>query len=171
MNRKRFFYLFSFLLLALIACDNQGSIKSNQDVVDSLSLKAVEHFIQPPIETLKIPFDKLLVPAEKGATFTFPSGANLEIPTQAFLDENGQIIKGEVEIYLREFANPLDFFLAGIPMQFDSAGTIFTFESAGMFEINAEQEGKAVFVNPESKPILSLKTQNIKAGNSIYYLT
>ncbi len=154
---------------------DEGFASSSEEDVLSANrkgpfIKNTKPFLVAPIPTLKIPFEKQRVLAEKGATFTFKSGASINFPAKAFVDENGEVINGEVQISLREFINPLDFFLAGLPMNFDSAGTAFTFESAGMFEINAQYQGKAAFVNPTNQPILSLKQQRLKPGNSIYYL-
>lgn len=128
------------------------------------------YFGKAPIPALEIPFQTLKVSSEKLVKHTFESGASIEFPVNCFLNENGKVIKGRVDVSLREFNNSLDFFLADIPMQFDSAGRTYTFESAGMFEVIAKYQGREVFVNPASKPRITLRAQALKSGNQIYHL-
>jgi len=70
----------------------------------------------------------------------------------------------------REFSNPIDFFFSGIPMNYDSAGTKYNFESSGMCEILAFKDEEPVFVNPSSKPTINLKSENNSPEHSLYYL-
>jgi hypothetical protein len=86
------------------------------------------------------------------------------------LDAAGNIIKGMVKVTYREFADPVDFFVSGIPMQYDSAGTKYNFESSGMCEINAYQDNKAVFVNPKAKPQINLSGTNKSPMHNVYFL-
>lgn len=51
-----------------------------------------------------------------------------------------------VKITYREFADPIDFFVSGIPMEYDSAGRKYNFESSGMCEINAYKDDIAVLL-------------------------
>ena len=62
------------------------------------------------------------------------------------------MISTSVDLKFRMFSNPLEIYLAGIPMNFTNEnGEELVFESAGMFKINASNNGKAVLVNPNSK--------------------
>jgi hypothetical protein len=103
-----------------------------------------------------IPKSYYTVNAEKGEDFSF-NNTVISIPTHAFIDKNGNIVTGEVEISYREFHNPIDFFLSGIPMTYDSAGVEYHFESAGMFEIYGYQNGEPVkLVKPIEVRLASL---------------
>jgi len=53
-----------------------------------------------------------------------------------------------LEIKYREFHDYVDFFISGIPMDYDSMGTRYQLESAGMIEIYAEQNGERLKMNP-----------------------
>ena len=53
-------------------------------------------------------------------------------------------MKGEVELRYREFHDAVDFFVSGIPMTYDSAGVKYQFESAGMMEMLAYQNGRQI---------------------------
>ena len=80
--------------------------------------------------------------ADKGGEFTAVSGAVLRIPPDAFADANGNPVSGEVDFKFREFRDAAEILSSGLPMTYDSAGVTQLFQSAGMFEARAEQQGK-----------------------------
>ncbi|MGZ4055194.1 MAG: hypothetical protein ACXVPU_04870 [Bacteroidia bacterium] len=122
---------------------------------DSLALEAfykaqeTKPCISPPIKGLNVPYTTYKVIAEKGAELDTKTGSKLIIPKNAFADENGKLIKGEVELRYREFHDPADFFVSGIPMTYDSAGVKYQFESAGMMQMEAFQNGKQINMAPQ----------------------
>ncbi|MCW3104013.1 MAG: hypothetical protein JWO09_2453 [Bacteroidetes bacterium] len=121
---------------------------------DSLALAAfykteeAKPCIAPPINGLNIPYTSFKVNAEKGAALDFKTGSKLNIPKDAFVDEDGKPVKGDVELRYREFHDAADFFVSGIPMTYDSAGVRYQFESAGMMEMLAYKDGKPVNMAP-----------------------
>ena len=103
-----------------------------------------------------IPKNYYTVNGQTGEMFTF-NNTSISIPANAFSDKNGNVVTGEVEISYREFHNPIDFFVAGIPMIYDSAGVEYHFESAGMFEIYGYQNGEPVnLIKPIEVKLASL---------------
>ncbi|MEM6966954.1 MAG: hypothetical protein AAF573_19475, partial [Bacteroidota bacterium] len=104
--------------------------------------------IQPPMMDEAPKFSTYLVEGAKAETIEHHSGTKIIIPPNAFVDENGEVVKGEVAVQFREFNNPLDIYLSGIPMTVDAAGQKEFFQSAGMVEIRANQNGTPVFPNP-----------------------
>ena len=108
--------------------------------------------INPPIKKLDIQSDSYYCVNEVGGEFTHSSGSTIVVPKNAFVDINGNSLNGEIELRYREFHDPIDFMLSGIPMTYDSAGTEYTFESAGMIEIYGYQNGQPVELG-DDKPI------------------
>lgn len=104
--------------------------------------------VNPPLAGCNVPYTTYKVIAEKGAALDFKTGSKIVIPKNAFADENGKPLKGEVELRYREFHDAVDFFVSGIPMTYDSAGVTYQFESAGMMEMLAYQNGKQVNMAP-----------------------
>ena len=104
--------------------------------------------ISPPIKGLNIPYTVFKVDAAKGASIDVTGGSQLLIPENAFADAQGKALKGTVELRYREFHDAADFFVSGIPMTYDSAGIKYQFESAGMMEMLAYQDGKPVNMAP-----------------------
>ncbi len=102
--------------------------------------------IAPPLKDVNVKYTTYTVNAEKGATLDFKTGSLLTIPKNVFADEKGNPVKGDVELRYREFHDPVDFFVSGIPMTYDSGGTKYQFESSGMMEMLASQDGKPVTI-------------------------
>lgn len=99
-------------------------------------------FISRPFKNVDIKYRSYTVNAGKGAELTHSTGSKVKVPAGAFADANGNDVHGNVELRYREFHDPIDFFISGIPMTYDSAGTTYHFESAGMMELLAYQDGK-----------------------------
>ncbi len=111
-----------------------------------------ENALAPPLPQANIAFENYSISPTKDTVIHHQSGAVITIPKNAFLDENGNIVTKPVAIKFRTFSNPLETYLAGIPMEItDQDGNTQVFESAGMFEINASLKGKNLKVNPENK--------------------
>ena len=109
---------------------------------------ASQPFINPPIKTLKPTYQEQSVDANKGGTYIYENGSTVVVPPSAFINGQGGLVEGSVEIKYREFHDYVDFFISGIPMDYDSMGTRYQLESAGMVEIYAEQNGERLKMNP-----------------------
>jgi hypothetical protein len=130
----------------------------------------VTRFISPPIAQATIPIDSFTVDADSTANIDYKSGSKLHIPAGAFRDAYGNLIKGKVVLSYREFHDEKDIFLSGIPMTYDSVGVKYVFESAGMMEISATQNGKSLTANTD-KPIKVDMVSNTKEDRyNTYYL-
>ncbi|MBL7885022.1 MAG: hypothetical protein JNL69_13195 [Bacteroidia bacterium] len=149
---------------------------SINDVNDSLVLEKfykteeAKPCIAPPIEGLNIPYTTYKVMAENGGTFEFKTGSTFTVPKNAFVNQNGTILKGEVEIRYREFHDMVDVFVAGIPMTYDSAGTRYHFESAGMLEMLAYQNGEQVYMAKDKSIEVQLASNNSDPKFNLYKL-
>lgn len=138
-------------IFALSKSSNKKDANQEQvNVGDSLALatfykkEEAKPCIDPPLDGVNIPYTMYTVNAETGGTFDFKTGSKIIVPKNAFVDENGNMLKGEIELRYREFHDVVDFFVAGIPMTYDSAGVRYHFESAGMMEMQGYQNGKQV---------------------------
>ncbi len=143
---------------------NPGNI-SGQQIAD-----IVRPFVNPPLTGINVPLAEYSLDAEKGGTLYYKSGSIIHFPPSSLIDASGNPVKGIVKITYREFADPLDFFVSGIPMNYDSAGTKYNFESSGMCEINAFKDNKAIFVNENAKPEINLSVTNKSSLHNLYFL-
>jgi hypothetical protein len=124
----------------------------------------------PPIPELDIPYQKFKINPDSSVVLHSKYGTEIKIPSDAFLDENGNAIGDKVDLTFREFYNPLDFYLAGIPMDYEENGIVKAFESAGMVELNAKSNGKPVFVNPKNKIVMNLNSWTDQTNFNLYDL-
>lgn len=67
--------------------------------------------------------------------FEYASGSTLFIPKNAFETQNGTPYKETVRVFYREFRNPVDILLSGIPMYNSDVNDSGLFMSAGMYEL------------------------------------
>lgn len=107
----------------------------------------------------------------KDTVLVFETGSVIKISKNSFLDKNGHSINGNVTLHYREFHSVGETLLAGIPMKYDSAGTKYHFESAGMFEILADYHKEPVFLDENSSIQVELVTNNNQPDKfNQYYL-
>lgn len=151
------------LLFAFASCSQVDKKISNQNI-------ATNNFIEPPIPSSNIPFSEYSFDAAKGDTLFYETGSIILFPPNSFIDKEGNLVEGNIDVKYREFTNPIDFYLAGIPLDYDSMGKTYSFESSGMCEVLASKNGNPVFVNPKSKPEVNMVSTNKSDAHSIYIL-
>lgn len=116
-------------------------------------------FIAPPSSKINVPYSSYKINSAKGGELAHHTRSKIKVPKNAFVNKKGEEIVGEVEIRYREFHNQADIIASGIPMTYDSAGTQYHFESAGMFDIQGYKDGEQVFIRPEKEITIELASQ------------
>jgi hypothetical protein len=127
-------------------------------------------FISPPVASADIQSTVYVLNAQADSTINYPGGSKIHVPANAFLDKNGKIVTGKVDLHYREFKKVDEVFLAGIPMTYDSAGEQFHFETAGMMEITASQNGEGLKTNPAALVKIDMVSANKEDRFNTYYL-
>lgn len=116
---------------------NETGVLSVKRSEKSLSKAPAYPCIRQPIPGIDINDTTFVFGASKAGSFTYQSGSTLQIDRGAFLSESGQAYEGEVRIFYREFRNPVEIMLSGIPMTNKVNGEKQVFKSGGMYEIDA----------------------------------
>jgi hypothetical protein len=114
---------------------------------DTVSINPIENEVKKiisPIKGLDVAFTTHTLNAKNGGLILLASGTKIIVPKNCFQDVIGKSIESEIEIKCREFRDAVDFFVAGIPMTYDSAGVRYQFESAGMIELQGLQDGHKI---------------------------
>jgi hypothetical protein len=124
--------------------------------------------IHPPIPDAAPKPATYTVNNQKGAVLSYPTGSTITIPANALLDENGKPIQGDASISYREYHTVQEIMLSGIPMNYDSAGTTYSFQTAGMFDIHCNKDGKPLQLD-EKKPIEIRMASTSADGKFNYY--
>ena len=148
-------------LLIVAVGFNKG--KKNKDIAQHSETP----YVNPPLKNT-VPEEILTaqVDAYKGGRIVFKSGTVAVVPPRAFANRAGEVIGGEVEVKIKEYHDYIDFFLSGIPMEYDSLGVKYQLESAGMIEIYAEQDGERLDLVPEKSIDIELKSSvQVKPGD------
>lgn len=127
-------------------------------------------FINAPSQKLKPAYSSYKVNNAKGGTITHTTTSKIKVPKNSFVDKNGKDIVGDVTIEYQEFHDMGDVIASGIPMAYDSAGSHFNLESAGMFDIKGTQDGEPVFIKPGKPLQIELASANAEDKFNQYYL-
>lgn len=129
------------------------------------------HCVEAPIPEINIPAQTYTFNNQDGGAFLTETGTRIRVPANSFADSQGKIIKGPVDLTFREFHKVPDFFRAGIPMTYDSAGVEYTFESAGMFELLAfDGNGNPLQVAEGKNVFVDLVSYDDDPKHNVYYL-
>jgi hypothetical protein len=127
----------------------QGAFRASNVFYQPIQSKAYvksHPLVKPPVKGLDVYPDVYSYRGMTGGEIEYGSGTTISIPANAFEDANGALVTGNIDITYREFRDPVDIVLSGIPMTYDTGGVVENFESAGMFEINASQNGNEVYL-------------------------
>jgi len=168
-NRTKIIVFVSVLIIVFLSIRNCSCIptKTKEKPIVSSNNYLLTN---PPLPELDIPYQKFEIdPSQPNELFS-KMGAKINIPSDAFLDKDGNVIKGKVEVSFREFYNPLDFYLAGIPMNYNDNGVDKVLESGGMVELTAKSNKTELFVNPSSKIKVEMKSWTKSKDFNLYDL-
>lgn len=120
---------------------NNYGVKSNKPgskpLPFSVSYKSKLDCIKQPIPGININDTTFGFSSSQKANFTYKSGTTLSIDRNAFVTQSGEKYSGNVKLFYREFRNPVEIMLSGIPMTNNVNGKEQIFKSGGMYEINA----------------------------------
>ena len=112
--------------------------------------------LHAPFKQAQKAFASFELDADKGDTIHHVSGSTIIVPAAAFVDKAGKPINGKVDIQYREFDDPVDLFLAGIPQKMEDQHL----QTAGLMQIQGFQDGEPVFINKDRKLQMELKRLN-----------
>lgn len=146
------------LLIIVRSLSDLPTPAQSQAVADAYF--AEQPYVNPPLANVEPKVRPVRINASEGATLDVEQGTRLVIPRMAFQSDRGQLIEsGEVDIYYRAMHDAVDFFMAGVPMTYDSAGTRHYLQSAGMIEIYAMQDGRRVNMAPGKNIRIELQSE------------
>ncbi len=117
--------------------------------------------VTEPFQEIPTPTEKLVIENPTQPTIlTLTSGTTIDIPANAFVDEQGQVVTTPVTIRFEEFHNPAEIIASGIPMRVrKSGGEDEWMQTAGMFEINGSTENRPVKIAEGKSLAVSLPSK------------
>lgn len=123
-------------------------LTATSSIADNQAYKPIYNFVKPPIAGLDVERKNYSINSGIDNVLVSPSGTKILIPADAFIDQEGKSVKGSIILNYREFRDPVDFLVSGIPMKYKSDGVVNDFESAGMFEITASTNQQPLNLAP-----------------------
>ncbi|MBL7798364.1 MAG: hypothetical protein JNJ90_17850 [Saprospiraceae bacterium] len=121
--------------------------------------------------TNTVPASAVRFRAETGMEYQSPTtGTSVHIPANGLVDARGRIVRGEVELTLREYRNIPDFLASGIPMHYADERGSFFFNSGGMFEVRVSQNGEPLSMAPGQSYDLVFPATGQLTEASLFYL-
>lgn len=125
--------------------------------------------ITPPLAHVNVPYQSYKVSAKWGGAISYPSGTKITFEPNSFVDKNGNPVTGNVDVKYREMHDAVDFFLAGVPMEYDSAGQTWQLESAGMLEVAAFVNGEVVYLKKDQPMQVDMASEYSGTKYNLYY--
>lgn len=171
-----------YLLSSNPTADNVAAVEQNdgsapqvnadttQKSENLLSYSEDSPCVKPPVAEFNIPATIYLIDAVKGGEIIHSTGTKIIIPKNAFVDAEGNSLTGDVNLEFREFHNPIDIMLAGIPMHYDSAGLKMVLESDGMIELVGFQNGVRVEIADNKTIEIDVVASQQDSRFNAYYL-
>ncbi len=165
---KKFSIIFLIMFSALVfSCNNtQNNDTESTTTSDTIAADATsENLNLPAFENIDVAYSQHKYTSNQALSIKTETGSEIKIPKNAFKDEKGNPIEGEVQIEYREIKSAAEIILSGVDMKYEKDGKIYDFQTAGMFDIRAFSNGKAVFLNQDIEVSFVSNTQ----GNYDFY--
>lgn len=157
--------LIGFGLLLFAACNsNLSETMTNAANTEVTADAEWANLIDAP----EIAPQKFMVNVAQGGVFVTKTGSEIHIPQGAFVDAEGNVVNGEVDIVWNEYHSLTDQLLSGINMLYDSAGVSFPFISGGMFSIDGSQNGNPVYIADNKSLRIELISQSDQENFNFY---
>jgi hypothetical protein len=127
--------------------------------------------VNPLYKDLDVPFKTFKVDASKDTVLMFGAKkTQIKIAAKSFIHEDGIPVKGEVTIKYREIRTPAEIILSGITMKYDSAGTTYDFQTAGMFDIQGYKNNDPIEISPSKPLTIEYKSNQSEPDYNFYCL-
>jgi hypothetical protein len=144
--------------------------KEVQNMSSAINFEKKYNKIFPPFEGVKKQKEIFSVNTSKEQIIETDRNNYIKIPENAFVDKTGRPVRGNIDIGFREYLTPIEILTSGIPMKFDSSGTIYNFKSGGMFEITASVNNEEVFLSKDKKIEIDYALVDTIEDYNLYYL-
>lgn len=143
-------------LLALLL----GSCTSKKDATFDFS---------PPLKEVSVEAEKMSIDPTKDQVVHFENGTSIDVPKDAFVDQNGNVVTEPVTLALSTYNSPAEILASGIPMAYHDGEQQQDFESAGMFQIKGYAAGQEIRIQEGKK--LDVRYPSAVAGEyDFFYL-
>jgi len=160
----KFIGVVGIIAVGIVGCqESKKPTETYQPNAEITDLAMGQTSINRPFPSIKTAYETFEVQAKTGTEWRSKNGSIIRVPAAGLVDKDGNAIKGKVQFKYDEMRDMVDVFLSGVPMTYDSNGVEQHFESAGMFELRAEQNGEPLFI--DSKKAITVDFASENKGN------
>lgn len=125
--------------------------------------------IVAPIPSMEPIFETQNYTVSEGLEIKLPTSSQINIPPDAFVDKDGNIVTGKVDFKYRIMDNATDIWLTGLPMEQEVNGEKQYFKTAGTFEIRAYQQGKELQLASNKNIDITIASNDKDAAHELFY--
>lgn len=166
--KKQNYNIAMLLVLFLFACGQEKKETVTAPVKDTVQKTVEAPLVQSPFEKTNVPFETLTVDADSGKIFLSANGygTSVQVPGGVFIDSARNKIEGKIQLQYRELHTPNDMLAAGIPLNYDAAGMLKRFNTAGMVELRAYQNNQPVYL--DSGKVIQVNMASFEPGQHFH---
>lgn len=99
-------------------------------------------FIRAPFQGVSNAAISQVMDAATGGVLLVGNGTEIHVPANAFVNQEGQPVSGEVTVSYTDISDPGALLISGIPLNYGNKENPSVMESAAMFELNATSNGQ-----------------------------
>lgn len=121
-----------------------------------------ENIVIDPLE--EIPSEIFNILTEKDTIVETQNGIVFLIPENAFVDENQNVVNGNIQLEVKEAIDSYTIMTAGLSTLFNDK----PLETGGMFFIKAKKDGQKLQIHPEKEITADIPTQDYKEGMQLF---
>jgi hypothetical protein len=157
------------VFIALFGCNNKNKENAADDaIVSEINTNARFVSSEKLFEGVELPVFVKKINSKKAEKLVISSGAEIKIPENAFVDKDGNDVKGDITIQYKEIKSPADIIIENIDMTYDSLGKSYQFATAGMFDLRAYQNDEELLLK-QGKTIEVSYLSKQKGNYQVYY--
>ncbi len=116
-------------------------------------------------ERINLDKEVFQVDAKKTTILHSKNNIVLAVPSNAFVDADGNIVEGDIDVEVQEALKPMDILKSGL----STISGDEVLETGGMFNIEASQHGLRLFLARDAKIIVDVPTDSVDPAMQHYY--
>ncbi len=125
-------------------------------------------FIRAPFQGVTNQAVEQIMDAAVGGVLSVGNGTEIHVPANAFVNQQGVSVTGEVKISYTEISDPSTILISGIPLNYGSKENPSVMQSAAMFDLNATANGETLELG-EGKSIRTVISSNVDGSQFDFF--
>ena len=126
--------------------------------------------IRAPFKGVENKTHKLSFDVNVGGTLALPNGTKIDVPPNAFVTTDGASVNGEVTLSYTEMQDLASILISGIPLNIGEGKNMEVMESAVMFDLSADQDGKPLMLADGKSLQTSISSNQADPAYNLYRL-